>query len=606
MRTLSRLAAGYAFACVFVGAKRRRAFRGCVETSPARGETHGASSGFCDVLQSTLAESFLCDLQDLEEDEEGDELPPDLSAVPAPAAAQPGLVGLRDAGGGLLGAPADSLLDGARAASKPKKKLEDEDDLDTPIPDAVAEYEQKQQENYVGVVVSDLMLQPDFIALLERVRALTPQEAEYDNEELNLIEECNQRVIDVDRDILNIHRFIKDIYSIKFPELESIVQGPLEYIAVVLRIQNQTDLTQVDLSDLLPSSTIMALTVAASLSVSSSSSSSSSGRRLPAEEFCQAIAAAKEAIALAEKRKEILQYLESRMTLIAPNVSAILGAALAARLLTRVGGLKMLAKMPSQNIMLVGSQKKTSFALSGGKGSATGPFSALLCSSEILLLTPPAFRTRALRLLAGKVSLAARVDFFGESRDGEKGKTLREEIVRALIKAQEPPPAPQKKALPAPDERARPKRGGKKYRRMKEKYELTEVHKQLNRMQFGVEEDQNGLKAKGLGMLGKSIASGRLKIQAKQQKKLQPSRKRQQQMNRGGPARGGTETAGCGFSSSLTFTPIQGIELCNPDAAGAAALPKKQDANKKVNYFSSTGKFTKVEKDLASMVPKAV
>lgn len=32
------------------------------------------------------------------------------------------------------------------------------------------------------------------------------------------------------------------------------------------------------------------------------------------------------------------------------------------------------------------------------------------------------------------------------------------------------------------------------FRRMKEKYELTEVHKQLNRMQFGVEEDQNGLK----------------------------------------------------------------------------------------------------------------
>lgn len=34
------------------------------------------------------------------------------------------------------------------------------------------------------------------------------------------------------------------------------------------------------------------------------------------------------------------------------------------------------------------------------------------------------------------------------------------------------------------------------FRRMKEKYELTEVHKQLNRMQFGVEEDQNGLKGK--------------------------------------------------------------------------------------------------------------
>nr|CEL66041.1 TPA: SnoRNA binding domain, related [Neospora caninum Liverpool] len=87
-------------------------------------------------------------------------------------------------------------------------------------------------------------------------------------------------------------------------------------------------------------------------------------------------------------------------------------------------------------------------------------------------------------------------------------------------------------------------------------------------------------------------------------------RKRQQQMNRGAGARAGNETAGCGFSSSLTFTPIQGIELCNPGAAGAAnpsgGAGKKQESTAKVNYFSSTGKFTKVEKDLASMVPKAV
>ncbi|CDJ44679.1 putative snoRNA binding domain-containing protein, partial [Eimeria tenella] len=154
--------------------------------------------------------------------------------------------------------------------------------------------------------------------------------------------------------ILAVHRFTRDIYSMKFPELESIVQTPLEYIAVVHRIQNQTDLTQVDLSDLLPSPLIMALTVAASLSISSGggSNSSNAGRRLPEEDLEKATAAAKEALALAEKRKEVLQYLESRMALVAPNVSAILGAALTARLLTKVGRLETLAKMPAQNIMV--------------------------------------------------------------------------------------------------------------------------------------------------------------------------------------------------------------------------------------------------------------
>ena len=40
------------------------------------------------------------------------------------------------------------------------------------------------------------------------------------------------------------------------------------------------------------------------------------------------------------------------MSVVAPNVSAILSAALTARLLTKVGSLQALAKMPAQNIMV--------------------------------------------------------------------------------------------------------------------------------------------------------------------------------------------------------------------------------------------------------------
>ncbi|KYK72040.1 snoRNA binding domain-containing protein [Toxoplasma gondii TgCatPRC2] len=146
----------------------------------------------CLCFQSTLAESFLCDLQDLEEDED-DEL--ESSALTHAPDASPS-VGKEDTGG-LLGAPA-SAVDVSEAKSSEQKV--EEDDLDSPIPDAVQEYEQRQQENYVGVVVSDLMLQPDFLELLDRVRALTPQDAENDNEELHLIEKCNERVIDIDKE----------------------------------------------------------------------------------------------------------------------------------------------------------------------------------------------------------------------------------------------------------------------------------------------------------------------------------------------------------------------------------------------------------------------
>ena len=46
------------------------------------------------------------------------------------------------------------------------------------------------------------------------------------------------------------------------------------------------------------------------------------------------------------------------------------------------------------------------------------------------------------------------------------------------------------KALPAPKEVARKKRGGRRYRNMKERLGMTEMHKQANRMTFGeIEQD---------------------------------------------------------------------------------------------------------------------
>ena len=52
------------------------------------------------------------------------------------------------------------------------------------------------------------------------------------------------------------------------------------------------------------------------------------------------------------------RYVESRMAFIAPNVSAILGAPIAAKLMGAAGGLTKLSKMPSNNICLLGQSKE--------------------------------------------------------------------------------------------------------------------------------------------------------------------------------------------------------------------------------------------------------
>ena len=72
------------------------------------------------------------------------------------------------------------------------------------------------------------------------------------------------------------------------------------------------------------------------------------------------------------------------------------------------------------------------------------------------------FRKKASRLVSAKCALAARVDSFHESVDGSLGESLRADIEGKLDKLQEPPPVKRAKALPAPIDVSRKKRGGRR------------------------------------------------------------------------------------------------------------------------------------------------
>mmetsp|Transcript_7800 Transcript_7800/g.7046 ORF Transcript_7800/g.7046 Transcript_7800/m.7046 type:complete len:102 (+) Transcript_7800:222-527(+) len=91
------------------------------------------------------------------------------------------------------------------------------------------------------------------------------------------------------------------------------------------------------------------------------------------------------------------------------------------------------------------------------------------------------------------------------SRNGALGKELREKLLKRFDKIQELGPGKMAKPLPAPDDKPKKRRGGKRYRRMKEKYGQTELQKYRNRLKFGEDgEEQYGLEGAGLGMIGKS------------------------------------------------------------------------------------------------------
>ncbi|MCI4360819.1 MAG: hypothetical protein L3J91_03875 [Thermoplasmata archaeon] len=91
----------------------------------------------------------------------------------------------------------------------------------------------------------------------------------------------------------------------------------------------------------------------------------------------------------------------------APNVSALLGPLLAARMLAQAGGLDRLARLPSSTIQVLGAEKAFFEHL---RGRAPPPRHGLLFLHPSIQGAPRRQRGKLARALAGKVAIAARID----------------------------------------------------------------------------------------------------------------------------------------------------------------------------------------------------
>ncbi|GFS93217.1 hypothetical protein NPIL_52561 [Nephila pilipes] len=414
----------------------------------------------------------------------------------------------------------------------------------------------------------------------ERKEAIGPVEAD---PEYLLIVEANNLAVEIDNEINIIHKFTRDKYSKRFPELESLVPVPLQYVSTVKELGNDLDKAKNSeiLQEFLTPATIMVVSVTAS---------TTQGQLLTEDDLKVIVEACDMAIELDNFKQEIYTYVESRMSFIAPNLSIIVGASTAAKLMGVAGGLSNLAKMPACNIQVLGSQRRT---LAGFSTTTIMPYTGFVYSSDIVQNTPADLKRKAARLVAAKCTLAARVDSFHESTDGEVGHTLKEDIERKLDKLQEPPPVKQVKPLPAPIDQPHKKRGGRRVRKMKERYAITEFRKQANRMNFGeIEEDayQDDL-GFSLGQVGKT-GTGRIRApQIDEKTKVRISKTLQKNLQRQQVWGGSTSVRRqiSGTASSVAFTPLQGLEIVNPQAA-------EKKGTESAKYFSNTSGFIKVER----------
>jgi len=380
----------------------------------------------------------------------------------------------------------------------------------------------------------------------------------------------------------DIYRIITDIYNKKFPELPSLVTDSLDYVRTVKLIGNEMDMTKVDLGSVLPSAMVMSVSV---------TGSTTSGEPLSNQDLELTTLACDEVLKLNQIKHEVLlPYVSSQISTIAPNVSALIGSGTAALVLGIAGGLSALSKIPAGNIMLLG---KSENALSGFSRISAMRHTGVIYHCPLVQMCEPKHRRKALRTVAGRLALCARMDLSKVSQNGEQGRQWYDEIAEKTEKWAAPPPGKTKQALPDPEPKKKTRRAGRRVRKRKELYEQTEMHKQANRLGFADADDEYGDSSMGksFGMLGKEGA-GKMRMIAKQRKHeaklpkyLQNKSQLQNSIRQLKAINAGSSGTTSGIASSIAFTPVQGIELVNPEAQ----KEKIRQAN--LRYFGSGYKF---------------
>ncbi|NIO22585.1 MAG: hypothetical protein GTN38_00975 [Candidatus Aenigmarchaeota archaeon] len=134
---------------------------------------------------------------------------------------------------------------------------------------------------------------------------------------------------------------------------------------------------------------------------------------------------------LYKTRDSLSRYLESACKQTIPNLSEVAGPLLASRLLSLAGGLEKIAKLTSSTIQLLGAEKALFRHL---KGKGKPPKYGILFGHPLIQNAPKPLKGKVARLVAAKISLAAKTDQYSEKNEGKRIRKELEKKVGELTK----------------------------------------------------------------------------------------------------------------------------------------------------------------------------
>ncbi|MBA7666014.1 hypothetical protein ES703_74089 [subsurface metagenome] len=161
---------------------------------------------------------------------------------------------------------------------------------------------------------------------------------------------------------------------------------------------------------------------------------------------------ASQIVSLDSYRQGLEDYLTDLMEKSAPNINAIIGSLIGAKLIAKAGSLKKLAFMPSSRIQLLGAEKALYRFLKTGEKR---PKHGLIFQWNQIRGSKYYHRGKIARVVAGKIGLSAKVDFFSGEFIGEK---MAIEVENKIKEIEEKYPNPPTKTEPVKNKKKKTKK----------------------------------------------------------------------------------------------------------------------------------------------------
>lgn len=225
----------------------------------------------------------------------------------------------------------------------------------------------------------------------------------------------------LDKDINTFIMRVREWYSWHFPELVKLVNDNYQYAQCVLLIKDKLEISEQKhlegLTEITGSEDLAKEVIEAGMM--------SMGQDISPIDLINIESFAKRVIGLVEYRHRLMMYLQDRMHSVAPNLSALIGEVVGARLISQAGSLTNLAKSPASTIQILGAEKALFRAL---KTRGNTPKYGLIFHSSFIGRAAAKNKGRVSRYLAGKCAVASRIDCFMDHRTTAFGDKMKDQV----------------------------------------------------------------------------------------------------------------------------------------------------------------------------------